>query len=71
MNCKQTSLSVTKEKYLFYYKGDLYSIDLCFNDFTLISVFGFAHLTVAVKLVSLQPYSRKYLSFETANSGTF
>ena len=35
MNCKQTSLSVTKEKYLSYYRADLYSNDLYFNDFTL------------------------------------
>ena len=71
MNCEQTSLSVTEEKYLFYYKVDLYSNDLYFNDFTLISVSGFVHLTVALKLVSLQPCSRKYLSFKIKNACTF
>ena len=47
-NCEQTSLSVRKEKYLFYYKMDLYSNDLYFNDFTLTPVFGFVDLTVAM-----------------------
>lgn len=68
MNCKQTSLSVTKKKYLLYYKFDLYSNYLYFNDFNLISVFRFVHLTVAVILVSLQLYGRKYLLFETAKN---
>ena len=49
---------------------------LCFNDFysndfTLISVFRFVHLTVAVILVSLQLHGRKCLSFKTANAYTF
>ena len=66
MTCKQTSLSVTNEKYLFYYKVDLYS-----NDLVLLSVFRFAQLTVAVKLVSLQLYRRKYLSFKIANAWIF
>ena len=50
------------------YKVDFYSDDLYFNDFTLISVFWFVHFTVAVKLVSLQPYGHKYSSFKTANA---
>ena len=49
-------------------KVDFYSDDLYFNDFTLISVFWFVHFTVAVKLVSLQPYGHKYSSFKTANA---
>ena len=49
----------------------LCSNDFYSNDFTLISVFGFVHLTVAVILVSLQLYGRKYLSFKTANAYAF
>ena len=44
-----------KREISFYYKVDLYSNDFCF-----ISSFGFVQLTVAVKLMSLQPYDRKY-----------
>ena len=71
MNCEQRSLSVTKEKYLFYYKVDLYSNYLLFNYFTLISIFEFAPLNVAIELVSLQPYGPKYLLLKTANASIF
>ena len=33
--CKQTGLLLTKDKYLFYYKMDLYFNDLDLNDFIL------------------------------------
>ena len=65
---KKTSLSLTKEKYLFYYKFDLYSNDFYFNDF---SVFGFIQLTVAVEWILLNLYDRKYLSLETASAYIF
>ena len=32
INCKQTSLLLTNQKYLFYYKLDLYFKDLELND---------------------------------------
>ena len=64
MNCEQRSLSVTEDKYLFYYKVNLYSNYLYFNDFSLISIFE--HLIVAVELMSQYPYGRKYLSLKTA-----
>ena len=71
MNCEQRSLSVTKEKYLFCNKVDLYFDYLYFNDFILISVFEFIHLTVAVELTSLQPCGCKYSLLKSANACIF
>ena len=68
IKCKQTSLLLTKEKYLFYYKPYFYLNDLHFNDFILFS--SFLQLTKVVKLVPLQPHGRKYLSVKTANTWT-
>ena len=52
-------------------KVDLYFSDLHFNDFTLYFSFRIYSLKVAVKLVSLQPYGRKYLLLKSQTYALF
>ena len=57
MNCKKNKLSLTKEKYLFYYKV----VDLYSSDFTLYFSFWICTLSRSDILVPLHLYGRKYL----------
>ena len=70
-NYLPTSKFATKKDKLKKKKIDLYSNDLWFDIFNFYFSFKFLHLTVAVKLVPVQPYDRKYFSVKAANASLF
>ena len=68
--CQQASLPQKKINFK-KKKIDLYFNDLWFDIFNFYFSFKFLHLTVAVKLVPVQPYDRKYFSVKAANASLF
>ena len=59
------------EKYFFYYKVDLYSGDLCFNDFNLYFGSRIFIVNSSRKIDVTTPYDRKNFSVKTANACIF
>ena len=53
---------------IFYYEVDLYSKDLCFNNFNYYFSFWICTVNRSRKIGALHPCDRKYFSVKTVNA---
>ena len=66
-DCKKTTLLLTKEKYLFYQKLDLYFYDWGFNDITLYFRFWTCIISCSRKIASIYRMDANISIFSTVN----